>query len=47
MWRTSWGKWTLHGAEDYFAAIADDLTEEQAEASVAELRAPCTAVVGQ
>ena len=33
-------------ADDYFAAIADDLTEEQAEAKVAELRALCAAIVG-
>lgn len=34
-------------ADDYFAAIAEDLTEEQAEAKVAELRVLCAAVVRQ
>jgi len=33
-------------ADGYFDAIADDLSEEQAEAKIAELRALCTAVVG-
>ena len=33
-------------SDDYFAAIAEDLSEEQAEASVAELRKLCTAVIG-
>lgn len=32
--------------DDYFAAIADDLTEEQAVASVAELRIVCAGVIG-
>ena len=32
--------------DDYFAAIADDLTEDQALARVAELRAVCAGVVG-
>jgi FAD/FMN-containing dehydrogenase len=32
--------------DDYFAAVADDLTEEQTEAKVAELRALCTAIAG-
>ena len=34
-------------ADDYFAAIAEDLTEEQTEAKVAMLRALCAAVVRQ
>jgi hypothetical protein len=33
-------------SEDYFAAVADDLTEEQTEAKVAELRSLCAAVAG-
>ena len=32
--------------EDYFAAVADDLTEEQTEARAAELRALCAAIAG-
>jgi hypothetical protein len=33
--------------EDYFTAIAEDLSEEQAHVKVAELRKLCAAVVGQ
>ena len=32
--------------DDYFAAIADDLTERRIEAKLAELRAVCVAVIG-
>jgi hypothetical protein len=34
-------------SEDYFAGVADDLTEEQTKAKAAELRELCAAVVGQ
>ena len=33
-------------SEDYFAAVADDLTQEQTVAKVAELRALCAVVAG-
>ena len=32
-------------ADGYFDAIADDLTEDQTEATIAELQALCTAIV--
>ncbi len=43
--KTQWLKYMVMISDDYYAAIADDLTDEEAQAQIKELKKLCNSVI--